>query len=145
MTDEKMIEELAVICCGGKIDCTQCFEEYKNVMGVKIKKRADHCQAYNYAEILYNAGYRKLPQNAVVIPEKIDEKTSTEDIIKIAKYNESVRKETAREIFDTIIKALEEQKERVKAFYGVPESVGADTAIRTVKELAKQYGVEVEE
>ena len=29
--------------------------------------------------------------------------------------------------------------------YWVKESVGADLAIRTVKELAKEFGVEVEE
>ena len=67
MDKQKQIEEMAVICCGSKTNCTKCFEEYKNVMGVKIKKRADHCQAYNYAERLYNAGYRKIPEGAVVL------------------------------------------------------------------------------
>jgi hypothetical protein len=43
-----------------------------------------------------------------------------------------------------IIKALETKKASIMTHYGVKESVGADIAIRTVKELAKQYGVEVE-
>lgn len=53
-------------------------------------------------------------------------------------------KETAERDFNTIIKALEDRKQRVKAFYGIVESIGADIAIRTVKELAKQYGGEIE-
>lgn len=53
-------------------------------------------------------------------------------------------KETAERDFCTIIKALEERKERVKVFYGIAESVGTDIAIKTVKELAKQFGVEVD-
>lgn len=143
--DNKIIEEMAVICEDCKKSCDECFPEYEKVIWkhkIKIEDRAKHCQALLYAQRLYNAGYRKLPENAVVIPEKIDEKTSLEDIIKIAKYNEQVRKGIAREIFGTIIKALEEQKEKVKAFFGVPESI---VAIRTVKELTKQYGIEVEE
>lgn len=64
---------------------------------------------------------------------------------KLVEELKQARKETAREIFDTIIKALEERKERVKAFYGIAESVGADVAIRTIKELAKQFGVEIKE
>lgn len=55
------------------------------------------------------------------------------------------RKETAERGFNAIIKAVEERKDRVKAFYGVAESVGVDIAIRTVKELAKQFGVEIKE
>lgn len=55
------------------------------------------------------------------------------------------RKEAAEKIFNIIIQALEERKDRIRAFYGVDESVGMEIAIKTVQELAKQYGVEVEE
>lgn len=55
-----------------------------------------------------------------------------------------VSKETAEKDFNAIIQALEERKDRVKAIYGVYESVGVDIAIRTVKGLAKQYRVEEE-
>lgn len=37
------------------------------------------------------------------------------------------------------------EKASIMTHYGVKESVGVDVAIRTVKELAKQLGVEVEE
>ena len=49
-------------------------------------------------------------------------------------------KDTAKEI----LQGLEERKERVKSFYGTTESVGVDIAIRTIKEICKQKGVEVE-
>ena len=55
------------------------------------------------------------------------------------------KKETAERDFNTIIKALEIKKASIITHYGVKESVGADVAIRTVKELAKQLGVEIEE
>ena len=98
------------------------------------------------AKKLYNAGYRKVPDGATVLligknNQALDEKT----IEYFVKHNEQIRKETAEQDFCTIIKALEERKERVKAFYGVAESAGVDIAIRTVKELAKQFGVEIKE
>ena len=143
MTDEKMIEGMAVICEDCKKSCDECFDEYeKTIWQNEIKKadRAKHCQAILHAQRLYNAGYRKLPENAIVIPEKITEETNLEDIIKIAKYNESVRKETAREIFTEVLD-LEELK--------VIRDMGWDTVYNSIYneilELAKQYGVEVEE
>lgn len=106
------------------------------------------CSCKNDAESLYNAGYRKIPEDSVVLSRKEQEKilTATEKRIKELKRQIlQARKETAERDFCTIIKALEERKERVKAFYGVAESAGVDIAIRTVKELAKQLGVEIKE
>lgn len=176
MPDEKQIEEMAVVCGDCENSCDECFSEYEKVIWkhkIKTEDRAKHCQAILHAQRLYNAGYRKIPENAVVLTKEEHErltsrryvitpkrKLSPVEIILAERNNpfvvvteniditpipseDEIRKKTAREIFDTIIKALEEQKERVKAFYGVPESVGADVAIRTVKELTKQYGVEV--
>ena len=57
----------------------------------------------------------------------------------------AVRMETATDIFSKLLKILELKKGIVISNYGVAESVGADVAIRTVKELAKQYGVEIKE
>ena len=56
-----------------------------------------------------------------------------------------VSKETAERDFNAIIKVLETKKESIMTYYGVKESVGADVAIRTVKDLAKQFGVEIKE
>lgn len=93
----------------------------------------------------------KLPENSVVLSreeyERITKELVTEQrATEIAKeYFEKMHKETAEKDFNTIVKALEERKGKVEAFYGVAESVGVDIAIRTVKELAKQYGVEIKE
>lgn len=117
----------------------------------------------NYITIatwLVNAGYRKLPKDSVVLSREEYEKLKgrAEEVfnemtermkaeVKIAKKMGIVKgsKETAEKDFSTIIKALEERKERVHSFYGVSESVGVDIAIKTVKELAKQLGVEIKE
>ena len=92
------------------------------------------------AEKLYNAGYRKLPENSVVLTREEYQKDFSSQFNKGYKIG---GKETTNKIFNTIIQVLDERKERVKAFYGVAESVGVDIAIRTTKELAKQFGVEI--
>ena len=56
-----------------------------------------------------------------------------------------MNKETAEKIFNDIIQALKTKKASIIIHYGIAESVGADVAIRTVKELAKQFGVEIRE
>lgn len=99
-------------------------------------------KGYWIAQKLVENYQPKLPEDSVVL--------SREEYIDLSRnyVGEQVaqaRKETAERDFCTIIKALEERKERVKAFYGVAESVGVDIAIRTVKELAKQFGVEIKE
>ena len=113
---------------------------------------AINCKAHrDTAEALYNAGYRKLPKDSVVLSreeyERITKELVTEQrATEIAKeYFEKMRKETAEKDFNTIVKALEERKGIVEAFYGVAESVGVDIAIRTIKELAKQFSVEIKE
>ena len=74
MDDKKQIEEMAVICCGSNDTCTDCFKQSERLLGIKINNRAKHCQAYCYAEMIYNAGYRKLPENAVVLTREEYEK-----------------------------------------------------------------------
>ena len=98
---------------------------------------------HRIARFLYKHNYRKLPENAVVIPEKITEETSPEDIIKIAKYNETIRKETAREIYEYFNLWLGEDFEEMDdcSFMHIMKK----DFIRERNELAKRYGVEVEE
>ena len=80
------------------------------------------------AEKLLNLGYRKLPDGATVLlvgkyNQALDEKT----IEYFIKHNEQIRKETAREILQTLYNYPHEWHEM------------------KIKELAKQFGVEVEE
>ena len=56
MSKEKQIEEMAKIFCGMKNSCDEC-------MWNKV-----HCNERNYAEEIYNAGYRKQKEdNAEVV------------------------------------------------------------------------------
>ena len=148
MKDKEMIEEMAKIID----DCTDIIDEdyCDNIT-------CDKCRARR----LYNLGYRKVKDSVVLSKEEyeklqnenkqlfyrnsnliLENKNLKEDTeIEVLKAS----KETAEKDFSTIIKALEERKERVHSFYGVSESVGVDIAIKTVKELAKQFGVEIKE
>ena len=94
---------------------------------------------YEFRQIGYDECLRDNPKKDKYI------KTLERKIDQLNGKLDQASKATAERDFCTIIKALEERKKRVKAFYGVAESVGADIAIRTVKELAKQYGVEIKE
>ena len=67
----KKIEEMAKVVqrdmCGDR-PCEEC-----NYHGFKTKILPRYCEVYLIAEKLYNAGYRKIPENAVVLPGFIDE------------------------------------------------------------------------
>ena len=153
---EKQIEEIAKV-----LDkCCNFYDKNGVHLGNKCNSRDCEywcdtnylCCSYNKKEAtaLYNAGYRKLPKDSVVISmeeykklKMLEEGHITCD--DVYEYVVNSRKETVEKDFITIIKALEERKERVHSFYGVSESVGVDIAIKTVKELAKQFGVEIKE
>lgn len=114
-TREEQIEEMAIgleeefVLCGtlsscGTKRCSRCFSKY-----------------------LYEQGYRKFPDGATVLlvgkyNQALDEKT----IEYFIKHNEQIRKETAREILQTLYNYPHEWHEM------------------KIKELAKQFGVEVE-
>lgn len=66
-----------------------------------------------FAEKLYDLGYRKIPENAVVIPKTITEDTDSETLLAIANYNEGVRKVARKE---TAEKFAERLKEKAWAF-----------------------------
>ena len=67
------------------------------------------------------------------------------NVLDVTKEIEKECKETAEKHFNAIIKALEIKKASIITHYGIKESVGADVAIRTVKYLAEQFGVEIKE
>lgn len=114
MNKEQQIEEMAMSIseCNGTT-CDNC---------------ALKCKAYITCEILYDKDYRKVPDGATVLlvgkyNQALDEKT----IEYFIKHNEQIRKETAREILQTLYNYPHEWHEM------------------KIKELAKEYGVEVEE
>lgn len=91
--DKQMIEEMAKLVQGdmcGDVPCEEC-----NYHG-KMKILPRYCGVYLIAEKLYNAGYRKIPENAVVL----------------------TRKEKLKEVNDLVKEKLKKFAERVKmAFY----------------------------
>lgn len=108
----------------------------------KIIMYCPFIDADSQAKELYEQGYRKIPKNAVVIPEKITEETSAETLIKIAKYNEKVRKEMAKEVIEKFISQIE--------FRGIATMDGGNLEYFKIsglglREIAReQFGVEVE-
>lgn len=130
MTDEqKQIEEIArVMCINSKaFTCKACN------WGAE-----PDCLDYKNAKTLFEQGYRKVPENAVVLSEEelrqmVRARTKCVDNKAI-----SVRKETAREIIEMLIPDCEVcDKEWYKGCKCFREKLA--------EKIAKQYGVEIEE
>ena len=122
--EKKEINEMARLTCAYSAhiynDCKDCCH--------------NPCAHKYNAEALYNAGYRKLPDGATVLlvgkyNQALDEKT----IEYFIKHNEQIRKETAKEILNELI----DSSNKI-TFFDCRMALGLDN-------LAKQYGVEVEE
>ncbi len=164
MNDKQQIEEMRKII----------YDDYKqwlDVTGVIPKGTTYYNEclggAIDCANKLYNAGYRKLPENAVVLSreeydellarplnamgdlviskiknknkEKIEklEKTINEEYADISDYKDLVRKETAREIFNKLFPD--------SRFFNDNDVILIWQVKDMLKELAKQYGVEIKE
>lgn len=126
MTDEKMIEEMA------KIVGWRCNE--KSMDYCDTVDDCDKCIAID----LYNAGYRKIPKNAVVLTKEEQDKilqATEKRIEQLKKELAQTRKETVR----GLLKAL-----KAKQVICSPEEDNF-VYMLDINELAKQHGVEVEE
>lgn len=86
----------------------------------------------NVAKNFYNLNYRKIPKDAVVLTKEEYERLKARIDVAESKLRtiDYTRKETAREIFDKIF-----------ALHGNR----ADIMYFEIEELAKQYGVEMED
>lgn len=119
----------------------------------KAMKEAFYCKDFDQlASVLIKQGYRKVPNSAVVIPEKITVETSSEDIKKIAEYNDNIRKETAEKIFAEIDEYFDNKINKLLKIKKSNNTYENDGRLRDccecreeVKELAKQFGVEIKE
>lgn len=128
MEKQKQIEEMAAIMADCDTTCDECFERYEAVMTMPISDRANHCQAYMFAQKAFEAGYRKIPEGSVVLDQE-EWATMHNDYAK-AMYN--ARYQTAREIF-------------VELFYIASIHHGDNANILAwAKDKAKRFGVEVE-
>ena len=119
MDEKKQIEEMAR---------DVCIEECP----LDICSPKDYCDAWNYAEIAIEKGYRKVPKGAVVLTsEEFDEFRKDEAEVKFLKkqIQDQARKETAREIVNF-----------------VAEHCDNESLVWLLDEfIAKQYGVEVDD
>ena len=116
MDKEKRIEEMA------KVLSRKCAYPCP----ILLDKPCELCQA----ETLFIENYRKINENDIVIPEKLTEEISAEDILKIAIYNDKIRKETAREILNIL-----------KELYTTPYS----RFYECIEDIAEKYGVDLGE
>ena len=132
----KQIEDMAVIGCVRNPqahtaeECAKC--DFKN----------GQCNAYRHAEALYNAGYRKIPKDSVVLSREEQERilTATEKRIKELKRQIlQARKETAEKILNELLDFVNGW------FEGVENNDFCVELNRISKDLAKQYGVEIKE
>ena len=137
MTDKQQIEELAKIV---STDCGECYTcEFEHNPSAKIR-----CIDYAIATDLYNAGYRKVPENAVVLTQE--------------EYDHMFSCKTTRGGFFNILDTVREvqSQETAKDFIFKVESYlgyNDDNETFTKKELLlilaevakEQFGVEVEE
>ena len=132
----KQVEEMAVIGCVRNPqahtaeECAKC--DFKN----------GQCNSYRQAEALYNAGYRKIPKDSVVLSREEQERilTATEKRIKELKRQIlQARKETAEKILNELLDFVNGWSE------GVENNDFCVELNRISKDLAKQYGVEIKE
>ena len=150
---EKQIEEMAKVLCGITKEC----ENFKLV---------GKCLAYYSADILYNAGYRKVPEDSVVLSEEDyyrwitwteDKKiyTQSELDVRVGIYKvkfERARKETAEQIFKAVFVACNTELIACEVDladnggkYWKGKLSGIRNTIADIMNVAKQFGVEMED
>ena len=136
MTKQEAIAEMAVI------RCVRTPKAYTAKECAKCDFKQGQCNAYRHAEALYNAGYRKTFTS--------DLASDTQKAFK--EGYEKARKETAKVIFQKVINICRKEEDFQDGtvntqleplYFGI---INGCAFIRgEVKELAKQYSVEVEE
>lgn len=135
MNDKKQIEKMAKVLCGITKECRKC-------------KLNGKCLSYNSAELIYNAGYRKIPEGALVI---LDEEMEAfaKDFANSPQTQEVMnglikawQKETAEKFYNSV----KEKIEQIEKFYFDNGKIGYNgLTVKELNKLAKQFGVEEEE
>ena len=148
MTKQAQIAEMANYYC----------EYCKKQTGEKFCEHIDDksCNIFFEAELFYNAGYRKIPEDSVVLSRE-EYKRLLDNAIRVdMEYLDhelaKTRKETAKDIFYRVVnicrKEIDFQDGTINTqleplYFGIIN--GCDFVMYEVKRLAKQYGAEVEE
>lgn len=115
MDKDEMIEEMAKVLCDKDKRCEECISRLLLPCGYK-----------SYCTKLYNAGYRKVADD-------------DDEIVESMKTYERARQETAREILQDIMT-------KISSFEVAGLTIkSVDINIEFVKNLAKKYGIELED
>ena len=140
------IEEMAKIMCGN--DCEECAKESAEFYKQTIEEaRNNKCLLKNCAKTLYEQGYRKLPEDSVVLSKEEYESDLT------AQYDvgyEFGRKETEERDFNTATEQLKQFAEKVKQAIcdntypyfdknGKPVNIWNTDGFDRIDELLKEY------
>lgn len=144
MNKQEQVEKLASLMADCNTTCDKCFEKLESVMTLPIPKRENYCQVYAYAQRAVEQGYRKLPEDSVVLTrEECDNKVILdEDHFLRVLDNERAqsRKDTAKAILNVLYFNLQNSVKghiaRSNVYYNV---------MNRIQEIAKNYGVEIEE
>lgn len=133
MNKQEQIEEMAVI------GCVRNPQAHTAEECSKCGFKQGCCNAYRHAEALYNAGYRKIPEGALVMTkEELLKTMESRYVYDTTRGNKVNIIEMAREI-----ERKETAKEILQEWADDNSSMGLDNTF--VKNIAKKYGVEVEE
>lgn len=129
MTDQEQIAEMAMLGCVRNPqahtaeECAKC--DFKHGM----------CNAYRHAEALYNAGYRKLPEDSVML--------SKEEFSRSLTVNFNMGKKEAQ-FYSERVAIPTTRKETAEKIYAFVNSFGTHNWER-FEEFIKQFGVEIKE
>ena len=131
------IEEMAVIGCARTPqaytieECTKCG--FKN----------GRCNAYRHAEALYNAGYRKIPEDSIVLSKSEKQKLLKEmyeqgrfDVIAdLDKEGKVVLTREEKEEYESLIKLLIYDKPMKNRVYEVIKDIKQQTCKKTAEKI----------
>lgn len=137
MTDKQQIEEMAKI---ASINCGECYTcEFSHLKGKGLS-----CMDYLVANEFYNAGYRKIDENAVVLTRE-QHKQMFKDLIASNKVIEAeTRKETAKEILQNLYYFSNGHSFRTEEMGDNVYLNKVDDILVFIEEEARKYKVEVE-
>lgn len=144
---EKQIEEMAKI----MLYSIQIPDEITSAVKVEEIRKAYYLPVLNYAIRLYNAGYRKLPEDSVVLSMEDKAKFVHIDTLKniksISQLKELLNNITAiNDLMGYNDRELEiRQEERKETAEYFLKEYGYLLSQRAKDEIAKQFGVEIKE
>lgn len=123
MTEQEQIEEMAKLMCidtSNRGECEKCSFTPHKVFGFTYQ-----CSKYDNAEAIYNAGYRKLPEDSVVLSKEAYEKLKgrAEEV-----FNEMTERMKAEVKIAKRIGVVKGSKETAEKILNYLELSGIDTA-----------------